>query len=91
MTWSQLPSIPTARDRSQAGLVTYPNGAKGVLVAGGTGTTSVEFLNLETLIWEPKANLPKEIHFHVLVNVNNTHMVILGGQDMTDQVYIHDR
>ena len=36
-------------------------------------------------------DLPKEMHDHNLVNVNNTHMVLLGGFETTDEVFIIDR
>ena len=36
-------------------------------------------------------DLPKELEYHNLVNVNQTHMVLLGGQDLSDEIYIIDR
>ncbi len=41
--------------------MTYPDGKQGVLVTGGDDIGSSEFLDLETLIWEPKASLPIDI------------------------------
>ncbi len=36
--------------------------------------------------------LPKEMAVHNLINVNNTHMVVLGGYSSSaDEVYIIDR
>lgn len=35
--------------------------------------------------------LPKTMVYHNLVNVNNTHMVALGGDDYSDEVFIYDR
>ncbi len=36
-------------------------------------------------------NLPKEMSHHNLVNVNNTHMILLGGQLDDGEIYIIDR
>ena len=87
MTWSQLPPMPTARDRTQAGLVTYPNGDEGILVAGGTSTTSSEFLNLETLVWEPKANLPKQIHLAASVPYLDSFLIVGGAKNFNEEFY----
>ncbi len=77
--WSQLPSVPFSRKHCQAGLVTYPNGDKGILVGGGDlGQRSVEFLNLDTLIWEPKQSLPYDIGFGASVPFQNSFLIVGG-------------
>ena len=59
--------MPTARRDNEAGFVYYPDGRKGLLVAGGhEGGTSSEFLDIDTLVWESKAELPYQIQ--VVVN-----------------------
>ena len=63
MNWTELPPMTTRRYECQAGLVTYPDGASGVLVAGGHSEETSEFLNLQTLTWEPKARLPMSMVF----------------------------
>lgn len=37
------------------------------------------------------SDLPKPLKHHSLVNVNRTHMVVLGGQDRSDEVFIYNR
>ena len=37
------------------------------------------------------ADLPKDMKNHNLVNVNSTHMVLLGGYHYSDEVFIFDR
>ena len=83
MLWTPLPSVPTPRDTSQAGFVTYPDGAKGVLVAGGSVTDSAEFLNLDTLIWEPKQSLPFDISYAASVPFKDSFLIVGGkSQDL---------
>ena len=55
--WTPLPPLPQPKSE----LVTYPDGSKGILVTGGLNDPSTFFLNLDTLIWEPKANLPFDL------------------------------
>ena len=78
MQWIPLPPMPTPRFYQQAGLVTYPDGTKGILVAGGYRETSVEFLNLDTLIWEPKQRLPKEISTAASVPYQDSFLIVGG-------------
>ena len=76
--------MPTAREKCQAGLVTYPNGDKGILVAGGYyQETSSEFLNLDTLIWEPKQSLPYDIAYGASVPFRDSFLIV-GGDSSVD-------
>ena len=36
-------------------------------------------------------DMPKELNFHNLINVNCTHMVVLGGNFPSHDVFIYDR
>ena len=82
--WSLLPLMPTERFRCQAGFVTYPNGDKGILVAGGyNGETSAEFLNLDTLIWEPRPSLPVDIYWGASVPFQDSFLIV-GGLSETE-------
>ena len=74
--------MPTARSECQAGLVTYPDGTTGILVAGGYEQSSSEFLNLQTLIWEPKPSLPIEIYWGASVQYQES-LMIAGGDSPT--------
>ncbi len=41
--------------------------------------------------FEFSVDLPKVMRYHNLVNVNNTHMVLLGGQDTSNDIFVIDR
>lgn len=36
-------------------------------------------------------DLPKNMYYHNLINVNSTHMVVLGGKVDSEEVFIFDR
>ena len=78
MTWSSLPQMSTIRDNCQAGLITNPDGSQGILVAGGAHVTQVEYLDLETLVWEPRSDLPFDIDSGCSVPFQ-TSFLIVGG------------
>ena len=99
MTWSSLPSMPTTRSYCQAGFVTYPNGNKGILIAGGqdslsNGISTVDFLNLDSLIWEPKTQLPHDIFFGASVPFQESFLIVggfsLDSVDNLDTIYFYD-
>ena len=52
---------------------------------------STEFFSVEKNAFDVSFDLPKNVDFHNMVNVNNTHMIVLGGQIETDEVFIIDR
>ncbi len=85
--------MPTARRYCQAGLVTYPNGDKGILVAGGIEESSVEFLNLDTLIWEPKQSLPTTIQDGASVPFKSGFLIVGGFSSVggyLDTIYYYN-
>ncbi len=91
--WSSLPSMPTARSWCQAGFVTYRNGDKGILVAGGDSSDTVDFLNLDTLIWEPKQNLPFDIYRGASVPFQDGFLIVGGESDSQgylDTIYYYN-
>ena len=57
----------------------------------GNSLDSTESFNVDDNSFSYGLNLPKEVHYHNLVNVNNTHMVLLGGDDFSDEIFIMDR
>ena len=81
MTWSQLPALPTPRRYCQAGLVTYPDGSRGILVTGGYNETSSEFLDLQTLIWQPRASLELPIELADSVPYQEAFLLV-GGRSL---------
>lgn len=78
LEFESLPSIPTPRRMCQAGLIYYPNGNKGILVAGGEDEISTEFLDLDTLTWSAKEDLPIDVHLGASVPYQNG-LLIAGG------------
>ena len=76
----------TPKRYCQAGLVTYPDGTQGILVGGDyNGVTSVEFLNLETLVWEPRQNLPIDVYGGASVPYQDSFLVVGGYQYNSDE------
>ncbi len=73
--------MPIEKEDCQAGLVTYPDGKKGILVAGGDYDSSSYFLDLETLTWERKASLPTDIHLGASVPFENSFLIVGGISD----------
>ena len=70
--------MPTARIFCQAGFVTYPNGVRGILVTGSNGEVSSEFLDLDTLLWEPKASLPFDVRMATPVPYRDSFLNVGG-------------
>ena len=60
-------------------------------VSGGSGGYSTEIFNTLDNSFTFSIDLPKALYYHNLVNVNNTHMVVLGGQVITDEIFIFDK
>ena len=52
---------------------------------------STEVFDVESNSFSFGADLPKEVAKHNLVNINSTHMVMLGGTDEDNEVFIFDR
>ncbi len=78
--WSSLPPIPIVKSGSHAGFVTFPNGANGVLISGG-GDSSSYFLDLDTLIWQPKSSLPLAIYIGASVPYLDSFLIVGGHID----------
>ena len=79
--------MPSEKSDCQAGLVTYPDGAKGVMIAGGNGAyqdTSAIFLNLDTLVWEPKQDLPVDLAWGASVPYQDSFLIVGGDSDLED-------
>ena len=78
--WTQGPSMLNGRRFTQAGLVTFDNGTKVVIVTGGQGLQSTEVLNLEEGAWSYGVEFPHEIYWGNVVQLENT-FIIVGGHD----------
>ncbi len=60
--WTRLPDMPASRGQiSFAGYAEHSDGRRGVVTAGGAGDASTDFLDLDTLVWEPRAFLPHDL------------------------------
>ena len=68
-------------------MVTYPDGTKGILIAGGPADTTALFLNLQTLIWEPKPNLPHDISQGVSVPFLDSFLIV-GGESLGETGFL---
>lgn len=54
-----LPGIPRTRNMPMGGLVTYVDGSKEVVIAGGWDKTISDIFNLQTQTWRGGPSLPK--------------------------------
>lgn len=70
--------MPVAKSDCSAGLVTYPDGTQGILVTAGSDDVSSHFLNLETLLWEPKADFPYIVDRAPSVPFQDSFLVVGG-------------
>ncbi len=63
-------------------------------MAGGDNLeTSVEFLNLDTLIWEPKQSLPIDIRHAASVPFQDSFLIVVGNsyyQGYLNTVYYYN-
>ncbi len=59
----------------------------------GRSTDRTEILNAFDNSFSNGVNLPKPMYVHNMVNVNNTHMVLLGGEadPNSDECFMFDR
>ena len=94
MNWSTLPPLPMPREDCLAGFVIYPDGSRGILVAGDEYARKVEFLDLDTLTWEPKQYLPIDINKGVSVPYKDSFLIVGGfSSDVSeylDTVYYYN-
>ncbi len=81
-------------DRYWAAGATF-NGTNLWMISGGSGIVglenSTEIYDVVNGRFYPYVDMPVKLKGHNMVNVNNTHMVVLGGDEQTDQVYLYDR
>ncbi len=88
--------MPIERRYCQAGLITYPDGTQGIIVAGGYyDEKSVDFLNLDTLIWEPRPEMPINIHEGMSVPYKDSFLIVGGystqvRSDHLDTIYYYN-
>lgn len=52
---------------------------------------STEVFNVRDRTFSYGVDLPTGMRYHNLVNVNHTHMVVLGGDIYSDDIFIIDR
>lgn len=84
--------MPISGKNCQAGVVTYPDGTEGILVAGGTGLRKTYFLDLDTLTWHAKRDLPTDIEFGMSVPFKDSFLLVggTGSQGIRDTIYYYD-
>ena len=95
--WKVIARLPLLQPRYEeciSGFVEYPDGNRGILVSGGYRETSTIFLNLATLEWESKADLPFDISRHEDVPYGKSVLVFGGSSDNIDEdldtIYFYD-
>ncbi len=52
---------------------------------------STELYDADTMTFAPYVDLPRPVAYHNLVNINDTHMIMLGGDDFSHDVHLFDR
>ncbi len=68
--------------------MTYPDGSQGILYAAGGVSTESFFLNLRTLTWEPKAEVPFPVANGVSVPFLDSFLIV-GGYDYNEHEYLY--
>ena len=79
MIWTSLPPMSTPRKYCQGEMVTYPDGSQGILVTGGQHVNTAEFLNLDTLLWEPKQRMSYDVYGAVAVPYQQSYILVGGS------------
>ena len=90
--WDSEPSMNVARGYAASAM--FENDDSIWWITGGYDGTEIqdtEIFNVNNNSFSNTIDLPKAMWVHNLVNVNNTHMVVLGGRDNTDEVYYINR
>ena len=78
-TWSNGPALSTGRSCSQAGLVTFGNGTRMAVVAGGQNTKTTEFLSLDENSWHYGPELPYDIVNGASIQLDETFLIVGGN------------
>lgn len=64
-------------------------------ITGGDGDPSAgdttEMYSESAKQFDNGIDLPKSLYFHEMVNLNNTHTVVLGDDTPSSSVYLYDR
>ena len=91
-TWSDGPRMLRARDSCQAGLVTFNNGTKAIVAAGGYAfENTTEFLNLDDMTWRYGPDLPYQIFYGSSVQWKNSFIIVAGsGPTTLDTLWTFD-
>ena len=84
--------MTTMRQNCQAGLIINADDSRGILVAGGYNSeTTAEYLNLDTLLWEPRASLPQDVHYGASVPYQDSFLIVGGNTGSTlETIYYYN-
>ena len=91
-TWTDGPRLNSDRERSPAGIVTFPNGTQMITVVSGSVEQTSEFMNLDENRWHYGPDLPYHISNAASIQLENTFLII-GGQNWTsylDSIWMFD-
>ena len=80
--WTELPNSIEMREHARAGLVTFENGTKIAMIAGGDNTKTVEGFNLQDETWTaaviPDLPTPDDLDYAAAVQFENTFLLVGG-------------
>ena len=83
------------RGRENAAAAMFEGDDQDWFVTGGRNDefyfSSTERFNVQDNDFSGSASLPSPKAFHTLVSVNNSHMFLLGGYEITTEVKVFDR
>ena len=90
-SWVEGPSLAIGRRRGQAGFITFSNGTRVVVAAGGVGERSTELLNLDEQEqkWILGPDLPHEISNGFSVQMGDTFLIV-GGRISSGNTTYYD-
>ena len=96
--WSEWPILPQTSSLNQGGIVTYLDGTKHLVVAGGnigakigakSEISSTFIMSLETMTWRAGPDLPQPRREGVSVQFQDTFLIV-GGISSGDANYQND-
>ena len=95
--WIEIPEqLSEVRKRGHAGIVTFPNGTRSVIQAGGDGTKTAEAFDLETQTWTPIPDIPvpEALYGGASVQYGDTFLIVggygSGGLGYTTKIIMYD-
>ena len=90
-SWSAGPKLSRWRRSCQAGLVTFNNGTRMIVAAGGIGEETTEFLIVDDDQWHFGPDLPYEIRLGASVQFDSIFLIVGGNNGSSlDTIWMFD-